>query len=148
MSSPPFTQPCPLCDGAQGWADKNSLKLRRRCRLVWEKGHPHSVLIVKKPGDMAASHKLKEIASWWVVCVWGGGGTLGVGGCVGVGWEGGGGVGGSHLAALQVGGGNGGQLPGGPASRRVGAWLLGQGVRVGAGGKRRPNNNRRPRGRE
>ncbi|GAB4813418.1 hypothetical protein N2152v2_000464 [Parachlorella kessleri] len=49
-----------------GWADNSGLKLRRRCRLVWENGHPQSVLIVKKPGDLAASHKLKEIATWFV----------------------------------------------------------------------------------
>lgn len=47
-----------------GWADNSGLRLKRRCRLVWEEGRPHSVLIVKKPGDLAASHKLKEIASW------------------------------------------------------------------------------------
>ncbi|KAI3424137.1 hypothetical protein D9Q98_009497 [Chlorella vulgaris] len=47
------------------WSDSlSSLKLRRRCNLVWEGGHPNCVLIVKKPGDAAASHKLKEIGSW------------------------------------------------------------------------------------
>lgn len=119
VSSPPFTQPCPSCDGAQGWADKNSLKLRRRCRLVWEKGHPHSVLIVKKPGDMAASHKLKEIASWWVmwvggwvVVLWVWVGAWGWGGRVGVGQGAAtwrpcklvGAMGGNYLGALPAGG--------------------------------------------
>lgn len=47
------------------WADsQNTLKLRRRCNLVWDAGHPSCVLIVKKPGEQAASHKLKEIGSW------------------------------------------------------------------------------------
>eukprot|EP00887_Chlorella_sp_A99_P006919 scaffold2.g6919.t1 len=47
------------------WVDNNSnLKLQRRCNLEWEDGHPQSVLIVKKPGDVTASHKLKEIGSW------------------------------------------------------------------------------------
>lgn len=55
---------CTSCD-VQAWSDSlSSLKLRRRCNLVWEGGHPNCVLIVKKPGDAAASHKLKEIGSW------------------------------------------------------------------------------------
>lgn len=47
------------------WADSlSTLKLRRRCNLVWDNGHPTCVLIVKKPGDQAASQKLKELAAW------------------------------------------------------------------------------------
>ena len=42
----------------------NNLKLRRRCNLVWDNGHPTCVLIVKKPGDAAASQKLQEIGKW------------------------------------------------------------------------------------
>lgn len=51
----------------QTWADSgSSLKLRRRCTLVWDKGDSQdkAVLIVKKPGDHAASQKLKELGTW------------------------------------------------------------------------------------
>ncbi|PRW51101.1 ATP-dependent zinc metalloprotease FTSH chloroplastic isoform A [Chlorella sorokiniana] len=49
------------------WADSgSSLKLRRRCTLVWDKGDSQdkAILIVKKPGDHAASQKLKELGTW------------------------------------------------------------------------------------
>jgi hypothetical protein len=32
--------------------------------LSWEHGHPSTVLIVKKPGDLAAAAKMEEIGAW------------------------------------------------------------------------------------
>ncbi|PSC74131.1 ATP-NAD kinase [Micractinium conductrix] len=47
------------------WADSlSTLKLRRRCNIVWDEGHPNCVLIVKKPGDQAATQKLRELGGW------------------------------------------------------------------------------------
>jgi NAD+ kinase len=48
----------------QSWADDSTLRLKRRAILKWEDGRPSRVLIVKKPGDMAAAQKLQEIGQW------------------------------------------------------------------------------------
>ncbi|EFN53556.1 hypothetical protein CHLNCDRAFT_136701 [Chlorella variabilis] len=63
---PPASLESGVVQGAKvSWSDSlSSLKLRRRCNLLWEEGHPNCVLLVKKPGDAAASQKLKEIGSW------------------------------------------------------------------------------------
>lgn len=51
------------------WADDATLKLHRRAILSWEGGQgPKSVLIVKKPGDLAAAAKLKELGEWLRRC--------------------------------------------------------------------------------
>jgi len=51
------------------WADDATLKLHRRAILSWDGGQgPRSVLIVKKPGDLAAAAKLKELGEWMRRC--------------------------------------------------------------------------------
>ena len=48
------------------WADGPMLRLKRRVVLHWDQGRPETILIVKKAGDAAAAHKLKQIGSWLV----------------------------------------------------------------------------------
>lgn len=47
------------------WADDATLKLHRRAIIHWDEDTPiKNILIVKKPGDLAAAAKLKELAEW------------------------------------------------------------------------------------
>lgn len=54
-----------LISGARvSWVDDGTLRLKRRGILKWKDGRPSTVLIVKKPGDANALHKMKEICEW------------------------------------------------------------------------------------
>ena len=47
------------------WCDSSSFRLKRRAILQWEDdARPSTVLIVKKPGDAAATAKLLELGAW------------------------------------------------------------------------------------
>lgn len=48
----------------QSWADSSTVRLKRRAIIKWDEGHPSTVLLVKKPGDAGAAHKMQEIGKW------------------------------------------------------------------------------------
>ena len=54
-----------LVAGARvSWADSSVFRLKRRAILTWNDGRPSTVLIVKKPGDEAATKQLKDLGAW------------------------------------------------------------------------------------
>jgi len=54
-----------LVAGAKvSWADGSTYHLKRRAILQWDTGRPTTILIVKKPGDEAATKELKDLGAW------------------------------------------------------------------------------------
>ena len=46
------------------YPDSPGLKLERRANIVWDSGGPKTVLLVKKPNNVAAAQKLAEMGYW------------------------------------------------------------------------------------